>query len=134
MILTHNDKNYLVKFNIGFIRKLDKMTQLEAMGQQIGISLDGAMNGLKKRDVLMLSNVIYAGLQSKAPTIQEADMLIEAYVEEHGDVESLFEEVIKELGETPVLQTMIKKQAEEVEIDPEEKALYMELIKNALSK
>ena len=127
MNIKYKDKEYEAKFNIKFMMNLDKKIQGEFWGQQIGLSLPDAINGLEDRDVLTLVDVLDSAIKElKENQVIEA---IEQYGEEHGDIEVLYETVLDEMGESSVLKPTIRKEKEE-ENNPEKQQIKEALLKN----
>lgn len=127
MNIKYKDKEYEAKFNIKFMMNLDKKIQGEFWGQQIGLSLPDAINGLEDRDVLTLVDVLDSAIKDlKENQVIEA---IEQYGEEHGDIEVLYETILDEMGESSVLKPTIRKEKEK-ENNPEKQQIKEALLKN----
>lgn len=104
------NKDVELKFNIGFIRRLDTIhnVHIEAFGldMQFGIGLITASVQLAQYSPPMLSDVIQA---AAACTSLEADKAVEDYAEQHGSLDELFKEVLDELKKSPVVKTTLAK-------------------------
>lgn len=109
MELDVKGKTREVNFNkVGFIRKLDSIYKAESDGVEFGFGLMFADIYLKQYSVPHLSNVIRCGIK-EAVRVEDVDEAIEAYAEEHGTLDGLFEQVIDELGKSPIATATLKK-------------------------
>lgn len=99
-----------VKFGVGFVRELDKNHPLEAKGIKLGMSLSMKIPEILGGDVASLSDVLYAGtfLEKERPTQTEIDN----FIDEHEDIEALFDEVIKALEESNAGKRILKQNRE----------------------
>lgn len=106
MQLTINEKTVNVRFGVGFVRELDKRFPLEAKGIKLGMVLSMKIPEILGGDVASLSDVIYAGtvLEKERPSQQEID----EYIDNHTDIEALFDEVLKELEESNAGKRILK--------------------------
>lgn len=106
MQLTINEKTVNVRFGVGFVRELDKRFPLEAKGVKLGMVLSMKIPEILGGDVASLSDVIYAGtvLETKRPSQQEID----EFIDNHSDIEALFDEVLKELEESNAGKRILK--------------------------
>ncbi len=106
MQLTINEKTVNVRFGVGFVRELDKKFPLEAKGVKLGMSLSMKIPEILGGDVASLSDVIYAGtvLEKERPSQQEID----EFIDSHSNIETLFDEVLKELEESNAGKRILK--------------------------
>lgn len=106
MQLTINEKTVNVRFGVGFVRELDKRFPLEAKGVKLGMVLSMKIPEILGGDVASLSDVIYAGtvLEKERPLQQEID----EFIDNHSDIEALFDEVLKELEESNAGKRILK--------------------------
>ena len=100
----NENKTVEVKFGVGFVRELDKNHPLEAKGIKLGMSLSMKIPEILGGDVASLSDVLYAG------TFLENE--IDNFIDEHEDIEALFEEVIKALEESNAGKRILKQNRE----------------------
>ena len=109
MKLKIKNKEQQLKFNIGFIRRLDEIhnVELDVLGvdMQFGVGLISANVQLAQYSPVILSDVIRAAANCSQA---EADKAIEDYAEEHGSLDKLFKEVSVELKKSPVVKTTLK--------------------------
>ncbi len=112
MIFKINGKDEVLRFDIGFIRKLDGIYKTEVGGMvkmDMGSGLSSALAKLESKSPVGLSDIIYSACKNQAVKPSQVDYAIELYAEENnGDLEPLFEEVINCLGESPLVQGTIK--------------------------
>ena len=110
MKLKIKNKEQELKFNIGFIRRLDELhsVDIDVLGvdMQFGVGLITANVQLQQYSPTMLSDVIRAAASCSQA---EADKAIEDYAEEHGSLDKLFAEVHAELKKSPVVKTTLAK-------------------------
>jgi len=106
----NENKTVEVKFGVGFVRELDKNHPLEAKGIKLGMSLSMKIPEILGGDVASLSDVLYAGtfLEKERPTQTEIDN----FIDEHEDIETLFDEVIKALEESNAGKRILKQNRE----------------------
>jgi len=103
-----NGKEKELKFGIGFIRNLDEIYKADVNGIQFGMGLNMAMVQLQQYNPSALSQVIRAATKGniRLETIDEA---IEQYAEAEDGLEQLFEEVLAEVGKSPVTKATLKR-------------------------
>lgn len=103
-----NGKEHDVKFNIRFVRNLNKKFTIKESGLEIGAGLQSTIPLLSLRDVTALVDVIHAGIY---PTVSEkaVEDAVDAYGEEHGDFKGLFDEVGKQLLKAPATKEIAEK-------------------------
>lgn len=97
-----------MKFGIGFIRSLDDVYKAEVNGVSFGMGLNMAMIQLQQYSPSTLSEVIRAAAKGN-PRLKDVDNAIEAYAEENDGLESLFEEVIEEVGKSAITKATLKR-------------------------
>nr|DAQ76701.1 MAG TPA: tail assembly chaperone [Caudoviricetes sp.]DAS08600.1 MAG TPA: tail assembly chaperone [Caudoviricetes sp.] len=114
----NENKTVEVKFGVGFVRELDKNHPLEAKGIKLGMSLSMKIPEILGGDVASLSDVLYAGtlLEKERPTQTEIDN----FIDEHEDIEALFDEVIKALEESNAGKRILKQNRENLKKQNEE--------------
>ena len=81
-----------------FVRTLDSVFATERDGLKFGLSLNTKIPELMTGNIAALADILYYGTVTESPRPSMAK--IEEYVEEHENLEELFEEVIKELSES----------------------------------
>lgn len=110
MKLRIKNKEKELKYNIGFIRRLDEIHSVEVdvlgVEMQFGVGLVSANVQLGQYSPTILSDIIRAAAEC---TQAEADKAIEDYAEKEGSLEKLFKEVSSELKKSPVVKTTLKK-------------------------
>lgn len=98
MQLVINDKTYNVKFGVKFVRSLDKTFPIERNGMKFGMALSAKIPELYAKNIASLADILYHGTVTESPRPSLAD--VETFVEEHEDLEQLFDDVIQELSES----------------------------------
>lgn len=118
MILVMNEKEYEVQFGIKFIRELDKKNFLEKEGAKFGAGLELKASALYSYDTVALAEVLYTGTctEKKRPSVDEID----AYIENHENLEGLFDEVISELKKGNATRLKMQKLTTNIESNQEE--------------
>ncbi len=110
MKLKIKNKEKELKFNIGFIRRLDEIHNVgvDVLGveMQFGVGLISASVQLSQYSPMILSDIIRAAADCSQA---EADKAIEDYAEKEGSLDKLFEEVSLELKNSPVVKTTLNK-------------------------
>ncbi|NLC25377.1 MAG: hypothetical protein GX777_01960 [Fastidiosipila sp.] len=112
MKLKVKGKEQELKFNMGFIRRLDEIHSIKVDvmgagdGMAFGVGLVYADIQLKQYSPVMLSDVIRAATNC---SIIDADKAIEDYAEENGSLDKLFDGVIDGLKKSPVVKTTLMK-------------------------
>lgn len=97
-----------LKFGIGFIRKLDEAYTVEMHGIPFGMGLTMASAQLQQYNPTALSEVIRSASVGN-PSLRDVDKAIENYAEEHDGLGDLFEEVIGEMGKSPIVKDTMKR-------------------------
>ena len=105
MQITINEKEYNVKFGVKFVRKMDEKYYVSDGGIKFGMALEKKLPTLFAGDVVTLAEVLYEGTcaESKRPAKDEID----TFIDEHEDIEGLFEEVLEELKNSNATQVAI---------------------------
>ena len=98
MQLAINGKTYNVKFGVKFVRSLDKTFPIERNGLIFGMALSAKIPELYAKNIASLADILYHGTVTESPRPSLAD--VETFVEEHEDLEQLFDDVIQELSES----------------------------------
>lgn len=100
-----------LKFGIGFIRKLDEVYTIERDGVEFGFGLAMANIQLQQYNPSALSEVIRCASTGN-PSLRDVDNAIEEYAEENDGLGGLFDEVITELGKSPLVKDTMKRMTE----------------------
>jgi hypothetical protein len=97
---------YEVHFGIKFIRELDKKYEIERENMKFGAGLEMIVPLLLGYDATKLSEVLYLSTctEKKRPNQESVD----EYVENHEDIEKLFEEVMDELKNSNATRLKVK--------------------------
>lgn len=123
MILKIKEKEYEVRFGIGFIRELDEkyFTQSQS-GVKFGMGVEVKVPMLLTMDAVTLSEILYAGTctEKNRPTQQEID----DYIDNAEDIEALFDEVISELKKHNA--TKLKMKEFQIALEKQEKAMKIQ--------
>ena len=98
MRLVINGKTHNVKFGVKFVRSLDKAYPIERQGLKFGMALSAKIPELYAKNIASLADIIYHGTVTESPRPSLVD--VETFVEEHEDLEQLFDDVLKELSES----------------------------------
>ncbi|WP_311505323.1 tail assembly chaperone [uncultured Streptococcus sp.] len=98
MQLVIKDKTYNVKFGVKFVRSLDKAYPIEQQGLKFGMALSAKIPELYAKNIASLADIIYHGTVTESPRPSLVD--VETFVEEHEDLEKLFDDVLQELSES----------------------------------
>lgn len=114
MELTVNGKTKELKFGIGFIRELDKIYKADLHGFAFGMGLTMGMAQLRQYNPTALSDVVRAAVKGNL-SLQKVDELIEEYAEENDGLDSLFQEIIEEVGKSAVTKATLAKMTEAAE-------------------
>jgi len=106
MQITIQEHTYDLKFGIKFIREMDKKHSLVRDGITFGAALEITVPMLWACHTVALSDVIYHATctEKRRPKPEEVDR----FVEEHENIESLFQEVIEALKKANATKLKIK--------------------------
>ena len=110
MQITINGNNVNIIFGIRFLRELDKIAPVQINNVSFGAGLAMKVPELYAGNIATLADVLYAGTvtEKNRPT---QDM-VDNFVENHSDLDNLFDEVLKELEETTAGKRIIAKMRE----------------------
>lgn len=103
-----NNKELELKFGVKFVRELDKVAGLDVNGASFGMGLTKSIPALNTADPAVLADVIYsAASTNKAfrPSQDDVDNFIDDY---DGDLEKLFDDVIKEMSAANAIKVALK--------------------------
>ncbi|WP_273711444.1 tail assembly chaperone [Leuconostoc mesenteroides] len=103
-----NNKEVELKFGVKFVRELDKVAGLDVNGASFGMGLTKSIPALNTADPAVLADVIYsAASTNKAfrPSQDDVDNFIDEY---DGDLEKLFDDVIKEMSAANAIKVALK--------------------------
>ncbi|NLT85682.1 tail assembly chaperone [Leuconostoc sp.] len=103
-----NNKEVELKFGVKFVRELDKVAGLDVNGASFGMGLTKSIPALNTADPAVLADVIYsAASTNKAfrPSQDDVDNFIDDY---DGDLEKLFDDVIKEMSVANAIKVALK--------------------------
>jgi len=103
-------KNYQLKFGVKCVRELDKVYKIDREGLEFGMGVNLAFVQLQTKSITGLSNVIKAAIShvESAPNIDKVDAAVEAYAEENDGLNKLFDEILDEMGKSPVMKETLK--------------------------
>lgn len=106
MVMEIKGTEYEVRFGIKFIRELDKKYEIERENMKFGAGLEMIVPLLLGYDATKLSEVLYLSTctEKKRPNQESVD----EYVENHEDIEKLFEEVMDELKNSNATRLKVK--------------------------
>lgn len=106
MVMEIKGTEYEVHFGIKFIRELDKKYEIERENMKFGAGLEMIVPLLLGYDATKLSEVLYLSTctEKKRPNQESVD----EYVENHEDIEKLFEEVMDELKNSNATRLKVK--------------------------
>lgn len=122
MEFTVNGKEYELKFGLAFIRQLDEKFKVDYQGVEFGMGINLANVGLNQLNPATLADVIKAAAthSGKAPKQYDVDTALDEHAEKHDGLEQLFEDVIEEMGKSPVIKTTAKKFEEMARVQNDE--------------
>lgn len=117
MQLDINGKSYTGKFGIKFARELDRKYGMKRDDISLGMALSIKAPMLLAGDVVTLVDFLYISTitESKRPKIDD----IEIFVEEHENIEALFDEVIDEVGKSNATKLAMKEVKKNMEQNPQ---------------
>lgn len=96
MILKIKDKEYRVKFGVGFVRELDKKYYVQGnTSVKYGLGVETQVPNLLTGDPVALAEFLYLGTYAEEKRPSQAE--VDAYIDEAEGMETLFDEVIEEL-------------------------------------
>lgn len=104
MELEINSKKYVLRFGIGFVRKLNLAAGLkvnvQGVNTSMGMGLGMVLPSLNAGDPAALSDVIWAAAQNKANSVSLTQAAVDDYLEGDADIAELTTAVISELKES----------------------------------
>lgn len=100
------NKDFELKFGVGFLRELDKEFEIEYQRQRFGVGLETVYPFLEIDNLPTLATVIRCAITKTVSQIA-VDKAIDKYGEEHGDYDELFEEVKNELKKSPATKRTV---------------------------
>lgn len=102
------DKVRELKFGIGFIRRLDEVYTVDMNGIPFGMGLTMANAQLQQFNPATLSEVIRCAATGN-PSLRDVDNAIEEHAEDNDGLGDLFDEVLEELGKSPIVKDTMKR-------------------------
>ena len=108
MKLNINGKNVELSFGVKFVRNLDVVAGLDVQGASFGMGLTKSIPALNTADPAVLADVIYsatATVKDTRPSQDDVDDFIDNY---EGDLEKLFDDVIKEMSKANAIKVALK--------------------------
>lgn len=112
MQLAINGKTYNMKFGVKFVRSLDKTFPIERNGMKFGMALSAKIPELYAKNIASLADILYHGTVTESPRPSLAD--VETFVEEHEDLEQLFDDVIQELSESNAGKSLMSEMSQDL--------------------
>lgn len=112
MQLAINGKTYNVKFGVKFVRSLDKTFPIERNGMKFGMAVSAKIPELYAKNIASLADILYHGTVTESPRPSLAD--VETFVEEHEDLEQLFDDVIQELSESNAGKSLMSEMSQDL--------------------
>lgn len=107
MQLTINDKDYMFKFGLRFVRELDKQITTNENGIEFGVGTAIKLAQLvNTNDLAVLSDILLVANQTETPRIKSVDL--DEYIETVEDADGLVKEVIAELETSNATASKIK--------------------------
>ncbi|TOZ07214.1 tail assembly chaperone [Leuconostoc pseudomesenteroides] len=103
-----NNKEVELKFGVKFVRELDKVAGLDVNGASFGMGLTKSIPALNTADPAILADVIYSATSTNKafrPSQDDVDNFIDDY---DGDLEKLFDDVIKEMSAANAIKVALK--------------------------
>ncbi|MBO0456284.1 tail assembly chaperone [Enterococcus hulanensis] len=99
MKLKIKNKNYSFKFGVKFVREIDKSMPVKRDDMEFGLGLSAKiLPELQSGNINTLSKVLYIASRTETPSLTQDE--IDDYVDDVEDIEGLFDEVMKDLGES----------------------------------
>lgn len=101
-----DEKTYRGKFGIKFVRELDKKFGMKRDDIDLGMAISTKTPSLLAGDTTTLADFIHLSTvtENTRPTLEE----IENFIDDHDDIEELFDEVVKELEEANATKKAFK--------------------------
>ena len=101
MVIEIDGKDIELKFGLKFIHELDKEHFIVREGMKYGTGIQYVFSNLLMRNPLILVDII-----TNASTVSKAKA--ERYVEEHEDIEALFDDFLERLETAPMTKLQVK--------------------------
>lgn len=115
--LTINEKVYLFKFGMGFLRNVNKLYQKDIDGikdAKDNIGLQMVVAGLRAKDAEFLVKVLDAANIGQNPRV--TPVLLDSYIDdENTDIDALFEQVIEGLRTANATKNVVRATLERLE-------------------
>lgn len=111
MIINIKDKEYEVRFGVGFVRSLDAKYFTKGVGGAVfGMGLQVCVPKILTGDATALADLLYEGMAhlKSRPSIKDID----AYIDEIEDIDALFDEVLDELKKQNATRKPVEKMLE----------------------
>lgn len=117
-----NEKMYQLKFGLKCIRELDKFYKVDYQGMEFGMGVNLAFMNLNQYNPTALVQVVSAAVshEQSPPKIYQVDTAIEEYAIENDGLSKLFEELLEELGKSPVAKDTLKAFKKNAKVQPEQ--------------
>lgn len=108
MELMINDKTYNFVFGVKFVREIDINMPIKAEGMEFGMGLAArVIPELQGYNINTLSKVLYFANRTESPKLTQNE--IDNYIDNHEDIEQLFEDVLIALSESNSGKLALKK-------------------------
>lgn len=106
-----NGQEYQLEFGMKFINELDKRYSVNYEGFKFGMGVNMAFMYLNQYNPTVLQNIISAAVshEKNKPSEKKIEEAIIEYATENDGLGQLFEELIEELGKSPLLKATIKR-------------------------
>lgn len=107
-------KEYQLEFGMKFINELDKRYAVDYQGFKFGMGVNMAFMYLNQYNPTVIQNIIAAAIahEKNRPTESEIEEAIVQYAIENDGLDKLFEQLLDELGKSPLLKSTIQRFAE----------------------
>jgi len=119
MVISIKDKEYEVRFGVGFVRALDAKYFTKGVGGAVfGMGLQVCVPKILTGDATALADLLYEGMahNKSRPALKDID----AYIDGAEDIDALFDEVIDELKKQNATRKPVEKMLENLEKAEEE--------------
>ena len=107
-------KEYQLEFGMKFINELDKRYAVDYQGFKFGMGVNMAFMYLNQYNPTVLQNIISAAVshEKNKPSEKKIEESIVQYAIENDGLDKLFEQLLDELGKSPLLKSTIQRFAE----------------------
>ena len=109
-----NGKARELKFNMGFIRRLDEIYFFESDGLSFSAGLMKGYPSLQMGSPTDLANFVRCAMGDNISQAQ-VERALDDYAEENDGLDDLFDYVISELGKSPVTKSTVNKLTNQIE-------------------